>query len=772
MIFKALQSLLVERFPVHKDNPAQVVDMLFSRTLQKVPAVRNSSRLYLFRMGNTLLSVDFTQPPSPELLELVRLRLELVFEENMENFFQIVSSYSSDETMWRQRKDKGEIFFETLATFLGNAWKFFDLQECRVQINGGTDLYKFCNGSMVYELDKQGEGHMRRSGDTSFPDKVEDVHKEYMIRSMQLGINRDNYEPVIMDLYMKSRSLHNVNPRYNHLHHKFILLLIENLGKTIDKAIPALKAEEMKKHLKWKTFLDRSRLRSTSWGEDLYRILVDSVGILRIFMGLNEVSFFTPDEEFRKMLQIYRDNQPSVKMNFSLLNSMPTQKDMMLKNQICIRLLEVIGEQLTLIIALPVINQEEEGYLQGTFLMKQITKIARGLVMDYPKDFSYELVSRCLNGNPMVTMTNIVANWPLGDSDSLQVAKDNRITQFASRLVDSSSQFFDMIQFMDSNVEAGITNMRGSRDRLTGLYNRQKFNQILDGRYNDKNPFGLIFIDMDIFKIYNDAISHSFGDRLLIGIAERILSFSRLYSQKAIPGRFGGDEFCFALSDIHQDRFEEAASNLFRYITNEPQPVKFYYHEKKSNSPWEVNAISFLHRLLRPDVGGARGAASEFVEPRDAGPRMRLLEIYSYYQKEKGNVDNSWLESIMSMESLDEESISDITDFLCKVVLAKIQRNKMFEGVEGLFSETLDLFIRLQLMNKNTKQLRVEIAEFLKGTPVILSMHFKISAGLAHTDEDRLRSVSALFKAADSRAYIAKHNGRNGLFGLNNQRLL
>lgn len=774
LVFQGLQSLLIQEYYIDADPPSPVVELMFSRDFNKTPKVRNSSKDYLFRLGNNLITVDFKQAPSPELLELVRLRLELVFEENMVNFFQIVSSYTSDETIWAQKRDKSEIFFETLGNLLENSWKLFDLEECRVVISGGTGQYSFCNGQMVYKLDTEGKSSFTFGEKADIPDLLEDVHREYRIHSMQISMNKESFEPVLMDLYMKSRSLHNINPRKNYLHHKFILMLIENLSKIIDQAILALDAEKMKKHLAWKAFLDHNRLRSMGWGEDLYRIIVDAVGVFRVFLKIEEASFYIEDPEFKKMLAIYKDNHPSIGPNFKLLDELPSDDQRISENLISVKLLESIGEKVYLFFALEgesLPSRTKENYLEDRPERDSLIRLAAAHQIKLDGELIYDLLNNCLSSNPMITMAHMVERWTKDVPPGQRAVHSQRISQFAAKLKERYEVFFDILQNMDNNLEAGITNMRGSRDRLTGLYNRQKFNQHLESHFADSHSFGLMFIDMDTFKIYNDAISHSFGDLLLIGLSERILEIAREYNNQALPGRFGGDEFCFALIGRDQESFEETSCRVFKRVTGEPEKVLFFYEERRARG-WEVNAISFLHRLLRPDVGGIRGAASEFVEPQNANPRERLLTIYGYYVNQERDESDPWLEEVKKKDQLEEEDITRISRYLVQVIIGKIVMNGMFRGYEGDFSATISLFIEEQLRNRSTQEIRETLAEFLGDKKIILDMHYKISAGLSHTSEDRLRSVSALFKAADSRAYIAKHNGRNGLFGLNNQRLL
>lgn len=79
------------------------------------------------------------------------------------------------------------------------------------------------------------------------------------------------------------------------------------------------------------------------------------------------------------------------------------------------------------------------------------------------------------------------------------------------------------------------------QDSLTGLRNRAYFrercHEMLRGR---DYSFAVLFIDLDSFKLVNDAMGHLAGDRLLKEIAHRLLSAIR---SEDLAARLGGDEF-------------------------------------------------------------------------------------------------------------------------------------------------------------------------------------------------------------------------------------
>ena len=85
-------------------------------------------------------------------------------------------------------------------------------------------------------------------------------------------------------------------------------------------------------------------------------------------------------------------------------------------------------------------------------------------------------------------------------------------------------------------------------DALTGIYNRHGFDELVE-RYLKQNPgkscVGAQF-DIDDFKIINDVYGHASGDRALQLLSE---SMQKFFSQNAVLGRNGGDEFCIFLKD-------------------------------------------------------------------------------------------------------------------------------------------------------------------------------------------------------------------------------
>ncbi|MEX1228360.1 MAG: EAL domain-containing protein [Marinobacter sp.] len=117
----------------------------------------------------------------------------------------------------------------------------------------------------------------------------------------------------------------------------------------------------------------------------------------------------------------------------------------------------------------------------------------------------------------------------------------------------------ELLQRMVDNIIHGIRSLREKylrrrsekkahemayRDSLTGLANRTAAIEALDRHLRQVGPFppaaGLLYLDLDGFKLINDALGHHAGDSVLIEVADRLRSVVR---DSDLVARQGGDEF-------------------------------------------------------------------------------------------------------------------------------------------------------------------------------------------------------------------------------------
>ncbi len=113
---------------------------------------------------------------------------------------------------------------------------------------------------------------------------------------------------------------------------------------------------------------------------------------------------------------------------------------------------------------------------------------------------------------------------------------------------------------------------KAQRDGLTGLYNRQRFNQLVDNYLQENNSLvcynAYMIVDLDNFKKINDNLGHSQGDQVIQNVAQIL---ENICSENGYIGRFGGDEFVIFLYD--QESYAEI-ENKARKILNEIENIE------------------------------------------------------------------------------------------------------------------------------------------------------------------------------------------------------
>jgi diguanylate cyclase (GGDEF)-like protein/PAS domain S-box-containing protein len=91
---------------------------------------------------------------------------------------------------------------------------------------------------------------------------------------------------------------------------------------------------------------------------------------------------------------------------------------------------------------------------------------------------------------------------------------------------------------------------RAFHDALTGLPNRALFAKeataALAAARTAGRTVGVLFVDLDDFKVVNDTMGHAVGDELLVAVAARLASVIRASDTAA---RLGGDEFALLIDD-------------------------------------------------------------------------------------------------------------------------------------------------------------------------------------------------------------------------------
>ncbi len=132
-------------------------------------------------------------------------------------------------------------------------------------------------------------------------------------------------------------------------------------------------------------------------------------------------------------------------------------------------------------------------------------------------------------------------------------------------------------------------------DALTDLPNRTHFMKQLTlaverAELEKRFRFAVLFLDIDRFKIINDSLGHIIGDKLLVGIAERLKSCVR---PSDVIARLGGDEFTILLTIKDELDALQIAERLMQKLS---KPFKLDNYEVFTSASIGIIISDDVHR--------------------------------------------------------------------------------------------------------------------------------------------------------------------------------
>ncbi|HEU4327311.1 MAG TPA: EAL domain-containing protein, partial [Roseiflexaceae bacterium] len=223
------------------------------------------------------------------------------------------------------------------------------------------------------------------------------------------------------------------------------------------------------------------------------------------------------------------------------------------------------------------------------------------------------------------------------------------LDQSHSALLKANHQLERTVQERTCELERMVHQLRHGalHDTLTGLPNRSLLLDRLDhaiqrNRCAPGHRFALLFLDLDRFKTINDSLGHLMGDRLLVGIAQRLQAIVRSCDTVA---RLGGDEFVILLENITSEHDPEVTVQRIEEALREPFNLNGHEIFASASIGISLDAEHYEHseELLR-DADTAmyrakalgRGRHQVFSQPLHAEARARLqLETDLRYALER-----------------------------------------------------------------------------------------------------------------------------------------
>jgi diguanylate cyclase (GGDEF)-like protein/PAS domain S-box-containing protein len=171
-------------------------------------------------------------------------------------------------------------------------------------------------------------------------------------------------------------------------------------------------------------------------------------------------------------------------------------------------------------------------------------------------------------------------------------------------------------------------------DKLTGLPNRVLFEEMLELSLARARRHGLgvgvVYLDLDNFKLVNDSLGHHAGDELLVQLADRLRGCTR---ETDLVARHGGDEFLLLLSDLDRG-IAPVTGRESDLVAAEAVAARV---QEALQEPFDLSGTSFYATasigisLCPRDAGDAKGllrnADTAMYQSKKSGPGSFLVYV-------------------------------------------------------------------------------------------------------------------------------------------------
>ncbi len=218
------------------------------------------------------------------------------------------------------------------------------------------------------------------------------------------------------------------------------------------------------------------------------------------------------------------------------------------------------------------------------------------------------------------TAQNLVTAIEAGGDDFLAKAIPEQVLHAKMKAMSRIAQLRQRLSIANRRLEE-----QANQDGLTGLCNRRSMDMRVDIGWSDAESrgrsFGLLMLDVDNFKKYNDHYGHLAGDDCLRAVAKAIDqsvqdAVAGGFAADAFSARYGGEEFAVVIPNATAAAVEGIALSIVDAIHK-----LGIAHE--NNATWGVVTISvggaYIQRVSGPVNEVFRAADAALYRAKEAG---------------------------------------------------------------------------------------------------------------------------------------------------------
>ncbi|MEG0762612.1 MAG: diguanylate cyclase, partial [Oscillospiraceae bacterium] len=186
-------------------------------------------------------------------------------------------------------------------------------------------------------------------------------------------------------------------------------------------------------------------------------------------------------------------------------------------------------------------------------------------VMDGKEFLQYKKTQSELDAIPVIMITaddsqeQQISTFSLGADDYIvKPFIPEVVTRRVANVLESNRRFQKMVE------EYNDMSQQAKTDSMTGLINRASAEEMMSQRLlNATDICAMIMLDIDNFKSVNDTYGHSYGDKVICAIADKLRNFVQADN---IVARMGGDEFAVFVGDIAD--IKQIENNAFEFCAS------------------------------------------------------------------------------------------------------------------------------------------------------------------------------------------------------------